>query len=101
MESYPLAVGQQLDARESERRLFSDLAEQLWTGNFLMPSAAGLVSQPSNASKARLERDGSDLREVKESKEYAGMALVSKKKTDENALKRKRNQEAEADAMEM
>ena len=33
--------------------------------------------------------------------EDAEMVLVSEKKTDENALKRKRNQEAEADAMEM
>ena len=50
-----MAIGQQLDAGESERDFFSDLEEQLWTGTFLMPHPPGRVSQPS-ASKARLER---------------------------------------------
>ena len=50
-----MAIGQQLDAGESERDFFGDLEEQLWTGNFLMPSPPGRVSRPS-ASKARLER---------------------------------------------
>ena len=48
--SYPLAdalfqaVGSKLDAGEKERELFSHLADQLWTGDFLVPSSAGKVS---------------------------------------------------------
>ena len=49
------AIGEQLDSGEPERRLFSDLADKLWTGSYLKPSAAGMVSHPY-ASKARLER---------------------------------------------
>ena len=49
------AIGEQLDSGEPERRLFSDLADKLWTGSYLKPSVAGMVSHPY-ASKARLER---------------------------------------------
>ena len=60
-ESYPLAdalfktIGQHLDADEAERTLFSELAEQLWSGNFVRDTPTGCVSQ-AYASKARLER---------------------------------------------
>ena len=60
-ESYPLAdalfsaIGQHLDADETERQFFGELAEQLWRGNFVRDTAAGPVSQ-AYASKARLER---------------------------------------------
>ena len=70
MQSYPLAdalfkaIGEQLDAGETERHFFSELAEQLWRGNFLMPSAAGPVSQ-AYASKARLERMLSKVTEIR------------------------------------
>ena len=59
--SYPLAdalfqaVGSKLDAGEKERALFSHVADHLWTGEFLLPSSTGKVSQPY-VSKARLER---------------------------------------------
>ena len=71
VQSYPLAdalfkaIGEQLDAGETERHFFSELAEQLWRGNFLMPSVAGPVSQ-AYASKARLERMLSKVTEIRE-----------------------------------
>ena len=58
--TYPLAdalfkaIGEQLDAGESEPGFFSEVAELLWTGNFDMACPGGPVSRPY-ASKARLE----------------------------------------------
>ena len=61
VQQYPMAdalfeaIGHHLDAGESERQLYGELAEQLWRGNFQAESASGPVTQP-HASKARLER---------------------------------------------
>ena len=71
---YPLAdallegIGEQLDAGESERELFKDLAEHLWTGNFT-PATLGCDAREGSrphAAKARLERLLINVRVIRE-----------------------------------
>ena len=70
-ESFPLAdalfraVGQHLDADETERHLFGEFAEHLWRGNFVRDTSEGPVPQ-AYASKARLERMLSKASEIRQ-----------------------------------
>ena len=59
------AIGQHLDADETERQFFGELAEQLWRGNFVRDTPTGTVST-AYASKARLEKMLSKVAEIRE-----------------------------------
>ena len=61
LETYPLAdalfkaVGQKMDAGEAERRVFAELAEQLWTGSLASTPPVGSTTPNPRVSKRRLE----------------------------------------------
>ena len=51
------ALGERMDASETDRRVLAELAKQLWTGGLTMPPSESTVPNPktSGKAKARLE----------------------------------------------